>query len=472
MNRATESAPSVQRRLLWFLLPPLAVLMLAGVYANYRAATAFVESAYDQRLGDAAMSLAGSLIKDGRRLRVDPNVVPAAAHRADHIVSLRYAILDASGELLAGTREVPAAAASMTANPTFADAIVNGERLRIASYRVSFNRDTAVISVAESAAQRAVPGRFILASTWLMDFIQLDVTLLIVWLGVHFALKPLLSLRRQIEAGSPRELNHLDATTVPAEVKPLVEALNLLFDVLAEAARSQRRFVADTAHQLRTPITGLFGNLELLMKEPGAAALRPRLQGLHTGMENLARSANQLLALARADPVDQLRRTVRHGGPAGPGGAVGGKQRGSCPARRIGSGAGGHAGGGARQCPSARGSVGQPGRQRHPLHAGRRSCDGARPACVMGDHSWRSRTMARGSRKISAAGSGSAFTVFPERSAMAAAWGWPLCRRLPRRMARSSCSKRVPPGAAPGPGSCSSHGSAPPKCDAVISLRG
>lgn len=302
MNRASESAPSVQRRLLWFLLPPLALLMLVGVYANYRAATAFVESAYDQRLGDAAVSLAGSLIRDGQRWRVDPSVVPATAHRADHLVSLRYAILTDRGELLAGTREVPAAAASVTTNPTFADAVVGGERLRVASYRVPLERDTVVISVAESASQRAVPGRFILASTWLMDFIQLDVTLLIVWLGVHFALKPLLSLRRQIEAGSPRELNHLDATTVPAEVKPLVEALNLLFDVLAEAARSQRRFVADTAHQLRTPIAGLLGNLELLMKEPAAAALRPRLEALHAGMENLARSANQLLALARADP--------------------------------------------------------------------------------------------------------------------------------------------------------------------------
>src|SRR6201996_4521133 len=302
MNPATESAPSIQRRLLWFLLPPLAALMLVGVYANYRAATAFVESAYDQRLGDAAVSLAGSLIRDGQRWRVDPSVVPATAHRADHLVSLRYAILTDHGELLAGTRDVPAAAASVTTNPTFADAIVGGERLRGASYRVPLDRDTVVISVAESASQRAVPGRFILASTWLMDFIQLDVTLLIVWLGVHFALKPLLSLRRQIEAGSPRELNHLDATAVPAEVKPLVEALNLLFDVLAEAARSQRRFVADTAHQLRTPITGLLGNLELLMKEPAAAPLAPRLQALHAGMENLAHSANQLLALARADP--------------------------------------------------------------------------------------------------------------------------------------------------------------------------
>src|ERR1700733_12606865 len=93
MNRTTDSAPSIQRRLLWFLLPPLAGLMLVGVYANYRAATAFVESAYDERLGDAAIALAGSLIKEGQRVRVDPGAVPATAHRTDHLVDLRYAIV-------------------------------------------------------------------------------------------------------------------------------------------------------------------------------------------------------------------------------------------------------------------------------------------------------------------------------------------------------------------------------------------
>lgn len=302
MSRLPDPASSIQRRLLWFLLPPLAALMLAGVYANYRAATAFVESAYDERLGDAAIALAGSVLKVGPQLQVDSGATPAGAHRADHLVTVRYAIVGSAGQLLAGSRDIPAAPASVSANPTFADVVVGGERLRVASYRFGIENARAVTSVAEPAAQRAVPGRFIATATWLMDFIQLDVTLLIVWLGVHFGLKPLLALRRQIEGSSPRELKQLDATAVPAEVRPLVDALNALFDVLAEAARSQRRFVADTAHQLRTPIAGLLGNLELLMKEAAALPLAPRLQALHSGMENLARSANQLLALARADP--------------------------------------------------------------------------------------------------------------------------------------------------------------------------
>jgi two-component system sensor histidine kinase TctE len=93
---------------------------------------------------------------------------------------------------------------------------------------------------------------------------------------------------------------------VPAEVRPLVDALNLLFEMLSESAHSQRRFVADTAHQLRTPIAGLLGHLELLMREQAAAPLQSRLAALHDELTRLAHSANQLLALARADPSANL----------------------------------------------------------------------------------------------------------------------------------------------------------------------
>jgi two-component system sensor histidine kinase TctE len=139
-----------------------------------------------------------------------------------------------------------------------------------------------------------------------MDFIQVDVTLLLVWVAVHFGLKPLTAVRRQIEARSARELRPLEVAAVPSEVRPLVDALNLLFEMLSEAARSQRQFVADTAHQLRTPITGLLGHLELLMREPAAVPLQSRLAALHDELTRLAHSANQLLALARADPSANL----------------------------------------------------------------------------------------------------------------------------------------------------------------------
>lgn len=174
---------------------------------------------------------------------------------------------------------------------------------------VFVNYRVAMLAVASAAggrlgdAARNGLGHWILASAWLMGFVEIDVTLLIAWIAVHYGLKPLVAVRRQIEARSVRSLEPLEASRVPAEVRPLVDALNLLFDLLREAARSQREFVADAAHQLRTPITGLVGHLELLAREPAAAPLKDRLAALETGMSRLAHSANQLLALARAEPA-------------------------------------------------------------------------------------------------------------------------------------------------------------------------
>jgi two-component system, OmpR family, sensor histidine kinase TctE len=302
MSRATESAISIRRRLLIFLLPPLVALMLAGIFVNYRAATLFVRSAYDQRLADAAVALSSRVsIADGA-VHLDP---AQPAPRFELTGALHYSILGPAGRLLAGNPQLPVAP-SGTTNPSYTDAALGALELRVASYRLPTTAGTVTVSVAEPTASRAGPGHFILASTWLIDFIQLDVTLLLVWIGVHFGLKPLLAVRREIEARSPRELRPLEVSAVPAEVRPLVDGLNLLFDMLREAARSQRNFVADTAHQLRTPIAGLLGHLELLMRDPAAAPLRERLAALHEGMNRLAHSANQLLALARADPAGTL----------------------------------------------------------------------------------------------------------------------------------------------------------------------
>jgi two-component system sensor histidine kinase TctE len=305
MSLAADSATSIRRRLLFFLLPSLTALMLAGVYTNYRAAMLFVREAYDQRLADAALALTTHVTVTGSQVHLDPEPQAPAALRSDHSGSFYFSVIGPGGQLLGGNPQLPSLRPSGT-NPTFADVSLGKLTLRAATYRLLTTAGTVVINVAQASDSRARPDHFILASTWLMDFIQVDVTLLLVWIAVHLGLKPLLAVRRQIEAGSPRELRPLDASAVPSEVRPLVDALNLLFEMLREAAESQRRFVADTAHQLRTPIAGLLGHLELLMREPATAPFKSRLAALHDGMTLLAHSANQLLALARADPAANL----------------------------------------------------------------------------------------------------------------------------------------------------------------------
>ena len=298
MSASTPGAASIRRRLLLFLLAPLTLLMLVGVYINYRTAIIFVRAAYDQKLADIARALGTQIQLSG-----DP------AHPERIFLSepagILFSITAGNGKIVAGDPRLPAVPPGSAAL-SYGDARFNGRDLRLVTYRTATLAGVTAITVAEAGDSRTNPGAFILASTWLVDFIQVDVTLLIVWIGVHFGLKPLLTVRRQIEARSARDLRPLDAASIPTEVRPLVDALNLLLEMLGGAARAQSHFVADTAHQLRTPIAGLLGSLQVLMREPAAAPLQSRLASLYEGVSTLSRSANQLLALAQADRTTSL----------------------------------------------------------------------------------------------------------------------------------------------------------------------
>jgi two-component system sensor histidine kinase TctE len=125
--------------------------------------------------------------------------------------------------------------------------------------------------------------------------------LLLVWLGIGIGLRPLRALRAQIAARSRRELAPLDLQPVPIEVRGLVEALNRLFATVRDNTLAQRHFLENTAHQLRTPLTGIQAQLELLIGEERAQPVRDRLTLLYDATRRLAHTAHQFLALARSD---------------------------------------------------------------------------------------------------------------------------------------------------------------------------
>jgi two-component system sensor histidine kinase TctE len=304
MNPAPKYATSIRRRLLIFLLPPLILVTLAGIYVDYRVAMISAQRAHDRRLADAALALAAQVRVDGGAISAQiaqrPEATPGGGEG-----SLSYSIVGPAGQVLAGTA-LPLPTQPGKSNPAYADVTLGGHKVRVVSYQLALDAGPVIITVAGADDARSDLARFALGSTFLTRFIQLDITLLLVWIGVYFGLEPLRAVRRQIEARSARDLLPLDVAGVSTEVRPMANALNQLFELLRESVRSQRQFVADTAHQLRTPIAGLLGHLELLMREPAAEPIRSRLVALHEGMSRLAHSANQLLALASAEPPANL----------------------------------------------------------------------------------------------------------------------------------------------------------------------
>jgi two-component system sensor histidine kinase TctE len=119
---------------------------------------------------------------------------------------------------------------------------------------------------------------------------------------VKRGLRPLARLSEDIKARSALDLRPIDASAAPEETRSLVGAMNGLLDEVAAASRKQQRFLADAAHQLRTPLAGLQTHTELALAQPMPAECRTQLEHVHRATIRTARLANQLLTLARAEP--------------------------------------------------------------------------------------------------------------------------------------------------------------------------
>jgi two-component system sensor histidine kinase TctE len=178
--------------------------------------------------------------------------------------------------------------------------------LRTLTTRFDTRVGVIIITVADTRPPTEPAARLGFMNTLLWDFVQLDVTLVLVWIGIQLGLRPVKKLRDEIADRSPLDLRPIVESSVPREISPVVVTLNRLFTMLRASVQSQQQFIANTAHQLRTPITGMQAQLDLLVAEPAAQPIRERLLTLQEGIRQLAHSANQLLTLARADPAANM----------------------------------------------------------------------------------------------------------------------------------------------------------------------
>jgi two-component system sensor histidine kinase TctE len=279
------------------------LLALCGALVHYfnSVAPGFISS--DRRLKEAANALmAHVIIKDGQ-------VALGAGAGADGKPSLpaadsiKYSLRDTQGRLLVGDSQLPAVAMNDETSQLFAVSQVDHRNLRSLTTRFDTPAGIILITVADVRPPIEPVARFGFMSTLLWDFVQLDITLVLVWVGIQLGLRPVKRLQNEIAERSPLDLRPIVETSVPREIAPVVVTLNRLFTMLRTAVQSQQQFIANTAHQLRTPITGMQAQLDVLIGEPAAQPIRTRLLTLQEGVRQLAHSSNQLLSLARADPA-------------------------------------------------------------------------------------------------------------------------------------------------------------------------
>jgi len=295
---------SISRQLILWLAIPLMLLALCGALIHYfnNIAPSVIRS--DQRLKDASAALMAHVVVREGQIAIDLN--PYRNPPLPKADVIRYAVHDSRGHLLSGDAQLPAVTIDGESSQLLAMAQIDGRSVRSLSTRFGSPAGVITISVADLKASTEPEARLGFMSTLLWDFVQLDITLVLVWLGIQLGLRPIRRLRDEIARRSALDLRPIVETSVPREIAPVVVTLNRLFGMLRSSVQSQRQFIADTAHQLRTPITGMQAQLGVLINEPAAQPIKGRLLTLEEGVKQLAHSANQLLALARADSMANL----------------------------------------------------------------------------------------------------------------------------------------------------------------------
>ena len=299
---------TLRRQLLLWLLPPLVVLWATSSIIDYDVAKRFVNLAYDRALLESALDIGRQVREVNDRLYVDlPKAAIDMLQTGEH-GRIYYRVIGPNGEYITGEPDLPQPDPT-TERVSYDDDIYRGRSIRMVAVRVPVKpgsgRGAVTIQVAEPVTVRTGSARDILLRMMLPQIVLTFLAAVAVWHGVRRGLAPLARLRREIEERSDRDLSPLPAAQSPQEVQPLIQSMNELFGRLAEALSAQQRFIADAAHQLRTPVAGIRTQTELALRTHDPVERQIVLQQLHTATSNLSRLIQQLLALARSEPGAQ-----------------------------------------------------------------------------------------------------------------------------------------------------------------------
>jgi two-component system sensor histidine kinase TctE len=335
---ANLSLPFVKQRrsllgeILDWMLAPLFLLWPMSVAITYVVAINLADAPHDQALKTALAVLSDQIKTEpnGDRSILLSNSAQLAL-RTESESGIFWKIIDRQNNLIAGDPAVPTPSdidyETINPNAHFSDYTSGGFRLRLAykwftptllspvtqslghTSLNTFNPDPKplFIVVAEGIESRTALANDIIKGVIIPQFLVLPVAALLIWFGLSRGVAPINALQKRLRARRPDDLSEIDIKSTPSEITPLVSAMNDLLHRLSRNIQTQRRFVADAAHQLKTPLAGLRMQAELALKSAPKEEIVLNLKQIVRGTENATRLINQLLLLATAEKHDQIK---------------------------------------------------------------------------------------------------------------------------------------------------------------------
>jgi two-component system sensor histidine kinase TctE len=312
-NSEIRVSGSLSRTLLWWILLPQLVLWLVGAFVTYNVAFTYANQVVDRSLFQTSRALARQVKPIGNGLLID---LPKAARdiiETDPDDTVYYTVSTPPGRFILGNRPLPTPPQHIPLTfdtPYFYDARVNDTKVRVAALLLPYGdegHERMLVQVAKSRASRELLARHILIDTALPLSGLIVLMTLIVWGGIQAGLTPLARLRRLVEDRHPNDLTPIRLTSAPTEVRALAVALNTLLDAVQRNVETQKRFISDAAHQLRTPLAGVKAQAELALVATQDPTVRGRLERVRESAIRSAHLVNQLLTLARAEPESAMK---------------------------------------------------------------------------------------------------------------------------------------------------------------------
>ena len=308
-------APAVTRRgearslfgeILDWMFAPLLLLWPMSVSITYLVAQSIANTPYDHALIERAQALAARVQFDGSQARFDLSPGLLEIYGDGRSEPGSYLVSQSDGKVLAGDPDLHRAPlAARNESFDLRQDSLRGHPVRIAWAWVMPPEGSpaapVLVEAADPPEERTQLANDIVKGVILPQFVVLPLALALVWFGLTRGLAPLARLQRTIRDRSAQDLTLIDTAAAPEELAPLMASFNDLFERMREALQMQQRFIADAAHQMKTPLAGLRTQAELALRQGSAEDLQRSLRQIAESTQSATRLVNQLLALARAE---------------------------------------------------------------------------------------------------------------------------------------------------------------------------